>query len=271
MIDDVSDIAQMYDRDPEFEHQRLDRHQLEYDITWRYLSSHLPPEGSILEIGSATGKYTLELARRGYTVTAVDLSKHQIERCRKQLSEEGLLKKVNLMVADARDLSEVENKGFDAVLLMGPLYHLVIEADRQTALKEAFNHLKAEGIIISSFISRFGMLGELIKNIPDWIERQSEVKSVINRGRDPDDLPRVGFRGYFATVAEIAPLHENVGFETLVVAGAEPAISADDESYNKLQGRQRQLWLDLLYELSAEESIIAASRHLIYIGKRPKT
>jgi hypothetical protein len=48
----------------------------------------------------------------------------------------------------------------------------------------------------------------------------------------------------------------------------DPAISADDESYNRLQGRQRQLWLDLLYEISTEKSIIGASRHLLYIGKK---
>ena len=63
-------------------------------------------------------------------------------------------------------------------------------------------------------------------------------------------------------------MHEAIGFETLTVAGIEPAISADDESYNKLQGKQRQLWLDLLFELSTEPSIMGASRHLLYIGRK---
>jgi heat shock protein HspQ len=63
-------------------------------------------------------------------------------------------------------------------------------------------------------------------------------------------------------------LHEAVGFATIVIAGVEPAISTDDESYNKLQGRQRQLWLDLFYEISAEKSILGSSRHLLYIGKK---
>ena len=70
--------------------------------------------------------------------------------------------------------------------------------------------------------------------------------------------------------SEIAPLHEAMGFVTLVVAGVEPAISADDMSYNKLQGKQRQQWLDLVYEMSTEKSIIGASRHLLYIGKKQK-
>ena len=124
MIDDVSDIVALYNSAPEKEHVRLERHQLEHDITWRYLNRYLPPEGSILEIGAATGKYTLELVKRGYSLTAVDLSEKLLESCRKRLADEGLAKRVRLVVADARDLHEVEEKGFDAVLLMGPLYHL---------------------------------------------------------------------------------------------------------------------------------------------------
>jgi hypothetical protein len=151
---------------------------------------------------------------------------------------------------------------------MGPLYHLVVKADRELALKAAFDRLRAGGLIFSAFISRFGIMGDLIKNVPNWIEGQAEVRSLIEQGKRPDDHPRGGFRGYFAQASEIAPLHEALGFETLVVAGIEPAISADDESYNKLQEKQRQLWLDLLYELSVEESIIGASRHLLYIGRK---
>lgn len=71
-------------------------------------------------------------------------------------------------------------------------------------------------------------------------------------------------------MSEIAPLHEEAGFRTLVLAGVEPAISADDESYNRLEDTRRKLWLDLLYEISTEESIIAASRHLLYIGVKPE-
>ena len=107
-----------------------------------------------------------------------------------------------------------------------------------------------------------------LKNVPTWIEKQADVWSVLEEGKDPDDYPRGGFRGYFAQASEIAPLHEGLGFETLVVAGVEPAISADDESYNRLQGRERQQWLDVLYAMSAEPSIVGASRHLLYIGKK---
>ena len=268
MIDDVDDIAFYYDKSQESEHSRLDRHQLEHDLTWRYLNQYLPPRGTILEIGSATGKYTLELARRGYRITAVDLSKILLEKCRENIVSEGLERQVGFVQTDARNLGEIPENEFDVVLLMGPLYHLILEVDRKTALKESFDRLRDGGILFSSFISRFGLLSDLIRNVPDWIEDQTDVWSVLKYGRDDDNHPRGGFRGYFAQPQEIAPLHEGLGFETLIVAGVEPVIAADDESYNQLQGKHRQQWLDLLYAMSTEPSILGASRHLLYIGQK---
>jgi S-adenosylmethionine-dependent methyltransferase len=268
-MDDISDIAEMYDRDAEKEHARLEEHQLEYELTWRYLERYLPPGGTILEVGAATGRYTLELARRGHRITAVDLSEVQLELNRQRLAEAGLADRVRLVQADVRDLQVVTERDFDAVLLMGPLYHLVLETDRKQALNEGSTRLRPGGLIFSAFISRFGILGDLMKNIPAWIEEKAEVWRIIHEGRDPEHYPRGTFRGYFARLDEIAPLHEAAGFETLVVAGVEPAISADDDSYNRLEGVQRALWLDLLFEVSTEESIAGASRHLLYVGRKP--
>ena len=268
MLDDARDITEFYSSDPDREHRRLEEHQLEYDLTWRYLDKYLPPEGEVLEVGSATGRYTMELARRGYRVTAVDLSAELVGRCRKNLAGEGLESRVRLVVADARDLGEVGETRFDAALLMGPLYHLAEEGGRKAALKETFERLRAGGLIFSTLLSRFGVQGYLMRSVPHWIEDRAHVRSLMENGRRPDDYPRGGFRGYFAYPSEVAPLHEALGFETLVVAGIEPAISADDESYNRLQGGQRQLWLDLLYEISTEGSIVGASRHLLYVGKK---
>ncbi len=270
MLDDISDIKAYYNNS-DSEITRLERHQLERDITWLYLDQHLPATGSILEIGAADGAYTLELAKRGYDITAIDISDKLLDICKKRISGKGLDQKVSFSISDARDLSIVGDRLFDVVLLMGPLYHLVIEEDRKTAVKEAFKHTKPGGIIFSTFISRYGIWGSVMKNLPHYIERQDDLRKVLEKGKDADPKEceeSPGFRGYFARVSEIAPLHEEAGFKTMVIAGIEPCISADDESYNRLEGKRRQLWLDLLYKLSTEESIIAASQHILYIGKK---
>jgi len=269
MGDDVSDISEYYSSETESEQSRLERHQLERDLTWRYLDFYLPAEGSILEIGAATGGYTVELARRGYQITAVDMTAAMLEINRQTLIDEGLQGSVHLVLADARDLSPVSGRSFDVALLMGPLYHLIDEDDRSLAIRQAYERLRPGGLIFSAFISRFGILGDLLKLHPDWTEDTRRSQALLATGKRPEGYPPGGFRGYFATTAEIAPLHEAVGFETLTLAGVEPAISADDESYNRLEGEQRRLWLDLLFKISTEPSILGMSRHLLYIGRKP--
>ncbi len=268
-MDDISDIKELYDNNPQYEDERLDRHQLEHDITWRYFKAYLPQKGEILEIGAATGKYTLELARRGYEIIAADLSENLLEINKQRAIENDLIKKIKYVNLDARDLNKFRENSFDSILIMGPLYHLVLEEERKTVLKQALNLLKPGGKVFSSFISRHGIFGTLMKKFPQWIEKQLEVRSVLEYGRDPVDAPKGGFRGYYATIPEIKLLHEEVGFKKLVLAGVEPGISDDDDSYNNLDGTSRELWLDLLYEVSTNPTTIAASRHLLYIGEKP--
>ncbi len=269
MVDDISDIKAYYDSCVEKESIRLERHQQERDITWRYLDKYLPPRGKILEIGSATGVYTVPLAKKGYHVTAVDLSPKSIAACKKRVKKEGLEEKVTCFVADGRELKGVPGKDYDAVLLMGPLYHLILKEDREKAVREVYNRLKHGGVILSSLVSRYGIWGTIMTRLSYLIDRQEDVHSVIEKGKDVL-VPAGGFRGYFATVKEVKPLHENAGFKTLVLAGVEPANTVADDSYNNLEGERRKLWLDLLFSISTEPSIIGASDHLLYIGVKER-
>ncbi|HEY9121582.1 MAG TPA: class I SAM-dependent methyltransferase [Brevefilum sp.] len=270
MTDDISDIISFYDRNPQVEHNRLEEHQLEFDLTWRFLEAYLPPSGKILEIGAGTGRYTLGLVQRGYTVTVVEISRANLDACREYLAEAGLQYRAKYILGDARCLRDVPDKEYDAVLLMGPLYHLVLESDRRMAVTEACAHLRPGGVIFSALISRFGIWGNILKNFPEAIEFKDQIRYVLDEGRDHPDWEQGGFRAYGATIDEIAPLHEDIGFETIKLVGVDPAISAsdDDERYNKLEGERRQLWLDLFYEISSEPSIVGASRHLLYIGRK---
>ena len=266
-MDDLTDIVAFY-QDALAEEERLDRHQLEWDVTWRYLEDYLPDEGHILEVGAATGRYTRELARRGYRVTAVDLSPALTAWARERCAEEGLGDRVRHVVADARDLSPLAGERFDAALLMGPLYHLVFEADRRLALRQVAGLLAPGGVLVSAHICRLGILSGLMSEFSDWI-LSPDCASVLAVGYDTDALDKVGtgFRGYFCRPEELRPLHEAEGFETLAVAAAEPCIADEDAPYNALVGEERRAWLDLLYRVSAEPSLLGASRHLLYVGK----
>jgi S-adenosylmethionine-dependent methyltransferase len=262
-VDNTSDISRFYDAAAERENTRLDKHQVERDMTWRYLDKYLPRQGRILEVGCATGAYTIPLAKRGYFVTAVDFSPSELELCKSRLKTERLETKVNCLLADARDLADITGNDYDAALVMGPLYHLIKEEDRIVALRQAHRHLKKGGLIFSTFISRYGIWNDVIRDIPHYIDNKVDAESTLKYGRDAETA-KGGFRGYFATAEEIPPLHEKAGFRTLALAGIETAVR--DEVYNGLSGKRRQLWLDLLFSISAQPSIIGASNHILYVG-----
>ncbi|MEX0323638.1 MAG: class I SAM-dependent methyltransferase [Puniceicoccaceae bacterium] len=266
MIDDIEHIRNRYNSMVDDEDNRLVEYKLEKDITIRYLQNYLPKEGRVLEIGAATGAYTEWLAGQGYEVTAVDLSPNLISRNKERIAACGYANQVDFHVADARDISVVPGSDYDAVLLMGPLYHFYLVENRSKALQQAVGRLKQGGTFISAMISRYGILGSLMNQIPDWIERQDEVRSLMEKGHDPVELG--GFRGYYITMDEIIPFHEAAGLKTEVVAGTEPAISDNADSYNRLEGKRRELWLDLLFEISNDPTMIASSRHLLYVGRK---
>jgi SAM-dependent methyltransferase len=213
--------------------------------------------------------YTCELARYGLAVDAMDLSARLTDIARQSAKERNVASRVRHFVGDARDLSMLRGSSYDAALIMGPLYHLVYEEDRRLVLRQVQYLLKPGGIVFSAFISRLGIWGDLLKDIPELIDDCAEVRAVLDNGRDREEYRGKDFRAYYTRVEEIAPLHESAGFETLTLVGVEPAISADDESYNRLTEPRRGRWLDLLAEISAEPTIVGASRHLLYIGRRP--
>ena len=120
-MDDIRDIAFYYNADPASEGDRVTRHQLEFDLTWRLFESYIPAGATILEIGCAAGAYTVPLARRGRRIVAIDLSSKLLARCRVRIAGAGLAQQVRFMLADARNLDGLEQSLYDAVLLMGPL------------------------------------------------------------------------------------------------------------------------------------------------------
>ena len=261
-------IQNFYNADPGAEDDRLNRHQLEFDMTWRYFDEYLPKSGHILEIGCATGVYTVGLAQKGYQVTAVDMSAELLNLCQANLDQAGCADSVQIVQADARDLSEITKQDFDAVLLMGPLYHLFEEAERKQAIQEGYDRLRPGGVFYSAHISKFGIMGNLIWKHPNWMEDKANLDHFLANGYMQFDKESIGFQGYFATVPEVAPLHESVGLETIALAGIEPGISDDDASYNQLEGETRKQWLELFFEMSTIPSIIGASRHLLYVGRK---
>ncbi len=130
-------VRSYYDREVEREWGRLDRpyRRLELVTTLQLVSRYFPVQGHLADIGGGPGRYTVELLRRGFRVTLVDLSPRAVAFAQAKLAELGLEAEA-ILCADARDLAVLPPEAFDGALLMGPLYHIVDEAGRAQALAE---------------------------------------------------------------------------------------------------------------------------------------
>ncbi len=57
---------------------------------------------AILDVGCGTGRHAIELTKRGYTVTGIDLSENQLDRAREKAAEQNL--RIDFQQHDARKL-----------------------------------------------------------------------------------------------------------------------------------------------------------------------
>ncbi len=144
-----------YDRGEERDRLFSGRGRLERDRTRAVLSRHLPPApAAVLDVGGAAGVHARWLADTGYQLTLLDPSELHVRQARAEAAK-GTPFEARL--GDARALPEGDGS-YDAVLLMGPLYHLVERADRIAALREAYRVAQPGGLVAAAAINRFAPL-----------------------------------------------------------------------------------------------------------------
>jgi SAM-dependent methyltransferase len=137
---------------------------------------------------------------------------------------------VQTAVGDARHV-DLPEASVDAVLLLGPLYHLPEREDRVQALKEARRIVRVGGPVFIAAISRWaprldGVLQERLYE--DSLDFLSLLPEVERTGELPPVVPN-GFLGYTHRpgdlVAEVSEaglrLDDLVGVEGLPLAGAD--------------------------------------------------
>ena len=122
--------------------------RVEYLTTMRYIERYVQPGSRILEVGAGTGRYSIALARAGHHITAVELIQHNIDVFKNQLKSGD---DIDIHQGNAMDLSAFDDDSFDAVLVLGPLYHLYSDADKCAALNEAKRVVKKDGTIFAAY------------------------------------------------------------------------------------------------------------------------
>ncbi|MBU6998051.1 MAG: class I SAM-dependent methyltransferase [Theionarchaea archaeon] len=125
-----------------------------YDaLTWKYIEDYLPGEGVILDAGGGTGKWSMQLARRGYTVHLVDVSPEMLAEASEKIEGEGLKDRIFVQEGDITAL-DFSSDYFDFVLSEGDPVSYCAENHFQ-AIKELVRVAKPKSYIEIGVDSRY--------------------------------------------------------------------------------------------------------------------
>jgi ubiquinone/menaquinone biosynthesis C-methylase UbiE len=152
MVD--AEILAYYEHGLERDRLASGRQRIEFLRIWDLLKRCLPAApAKVLDVGGGAGVYAIPLASAGYEVHLVDPVPLHVEQAAAASGKAGKAL-AGISAGDARDLPAADGSA-DAVLLLGPLYHLTSREDRLTALREARRVLRPGGTVVAKALSRF--------------------------------------------------------------------------------------------------------------------
>ena len=240
--------------------------RLEFEMTMRILEKHLPGHGRILDLGGATGVYSFPLAENGYEVWLADLSERLIEQARAKNSD-GRLRSCD--VVNAVDLRRYEDGFFDAVLLLGPLYHLTEKEERNRCVSEVHRVLKDGGRVIAAFIPH---LSGSIAIVDRYLRRPEQVNvdnlgEVFKTGRFRNASTDGFQEGYYPAAEEIESLFAGHGFQKQIIRSVRGfGYEREENLYAISDAQVFGKVMELIAETAEVPAIIETCGHAVYVG-----
>jgi ubiquinone/menaquinone biosynthesis C-methylase UbiE len=172
-------------------------------------------------------------------------------------------------VGDARALP-FGDAAVDAVLELGPLYHLPGAGDRRRALQEAWRVLRPGGMLAAAAISRFAStIDGLVKGFlaEPAFERIVERSLRDGRHENPERRPRWFTTAYFHLPDELAEEVRAAGFDLTAMIGIEgPGEWLTDVDDWLDDPPRREALLRAIRRVESQPSLIGASPHILAVG-----
>ena len=242
--------------------------RLEAVRTQELLARHLPPAPAVVvDVGGGPGASAIWLAEQGYRVRLLDPIELHIRQ-----AQEASSRLESAQVGDARALP-FGNATADAVLSLGPLYHLPDAGDRRRALREAWRVLRPGGVLVAAAISRFApTLDGLFKRFLTDPAFEQIVESGLRDGRHENPERRPGWftSAYFRLAEELDEEVRAAGFRVGALVGVEgPAAFLGDVDDWLDDPDRRAVLLRALRRVEAERSLLGASPHILAIAAKP--
>ena len=265
-------IAAHYRHDPE--RDRLETWaRLENLRTRELLARFLPPPPAvILDVGGARGAYALPLAQEGYVVHLIDPYEPHVIAAAAASAVQPDTPLASAVVGDARELPFADTSA-DAVLLLGPLYHLPAAIDRAQALAEACRVLRTGGVLLAAGISRFASTFEGVRlgliADPTFEEIVEGDLSDVHCNPDPEGRPEWFTLAYCHRPEELREELCTAGLVDVQVLAIEGpgSFRSLDALLDDLSSRDAVL--RAIRRVETEPTLMGASAHLMGIGRIP--
>lgn len=270
-------VEEYYDAKAEYEWNRLFQdayHRLEYIVHMHFLDKYLPKKGLILDAGGGPGRYTIELAKKGYHVILLDLSPKCLEIAKREIKNAKVEDKVKKIVEGSIvDLSEFRDASFDAVLCFGAFPHLIEKAEREKAAIELVRVAKNKAPLFVSVINRYGVFRTVLQRfqheLTDPIHQETFSEGIHHAHYIHPSEPGGGFTdAYFFLPNELRELFEKNGVQTLDMATCEGLSSHLQEETNAIYNDpvKWNRWLKILLQTCTDPCIWGLGEHLLYVG-----
>jgi 2-polyprenyl-3-methyl-5-hydroxy-6-metoxy-1,4-benzoquinol methylase len=272
------DVLAAYNAGIEKNRLRSGLGQIEFARTKELLCEYLPAAPAVIyDIGGGYGEYSWYLASLGYKVHLFDIAETNIRMAEALSSEYPNTTLEATEVSDARSINRPDSSA-DAVLLMGPLYHITEYEERIAALKECRRLLKPNGRLFSAAITRYattlwavtfyGVENELL-NEPEFLQMITHEIATGQHIRPAASRYRGMGRSYFHLPKELESELYAAGFRNADVRGVigcgwlAPHL---DELWE--DEKRREAVLNIVRLLEKEESIMGLSTHLLAIAEK---
>lgn len=194
----------------------------------------------ILDLGAATGAYSVPLSRQGFDVTAVELVKSNLEKLRAKHE------KVKCWSGDARDLHFLDDESFDITLIFGPLYHLHSEEDKLKALSEAKRVTKKGGLIFCAYVmNEYAVI--------QYCFGQNKIKENIKAGQIDKSFRTISSDGdlySYVRLDEVNRLKEKSGLERVKIFSPDGPADYIRREINSFDDETFELFKNYALEIS---------------------
>lgn len=272
-MEDITEVYDFYNNGAEIDRLEHGLGIIEFYRSKEIISKYLGENLTIYDIGGGIGKYAAWLAEQGHKVTLIELAPTAVDYAR---THQNIHLPYIAEVGDARNINKPDESA-DVVLLMGPLYHLQNEDERNKVLSEAYRVLKKGGLLFAVGISKFSSTTWALSvygNGCDFIDDDiylNMLKCELTTGKHhrPKEYPFIIANAYFHTIDKLRSEISNNGFNIINSHAIEGCIWFTPKLDEKWQDENsRNRLLEIIHITEHEDTLMGMSPHIMAVAQK---